>query len=166
MKKGHIYTYYGCGKGKTTLAVGQGVRELGDENTVVMLQFLNQNESKEFIILNKLEPDFRVFKYGTPPEGVSKLTEEQEEETINDLKMGLFFAKKIIETGESDMLILDGILDAISKGYLCEDTLCEVISKKESYMDIILTGNDYNEKLAELSDFVYCIKTEKFTETE
>ncbi|MBE6008582.1 MAG: cob(I)yrinic acid a,c-diamide adenosyltransferase [Lachnospiraceae bacterium] len=166
MKKGHIYTYYGCGKGKTTLAIGQGMRVLGNENTVVMLQFLNQNESKEFLILNKLEPDFRVFEYGTLPEGVSKLTEEQEADVTNDIKMGFGFANKIIETGESDMLILDGILDAVSKGYLCEDTLCETLSKKESYMDIILTGNDYNEKIAELSDFVYSIKTEKFTEAE
>ncbi len=163
MKKGHIYTYYGCGKGKTTLAIGQGVRVLGDENTVVMLQFLNQNESKESLVLNKLEPDFRVFKYGTLPEGVSKLTEEQEADVINDIKMGFIFAKKIIETGESDMLILDGVLDAVAKGYLCEEALCEELLKKEYYMDIILTGNDYNERIAEISDFVYSIKTEKIT---
>ena len=110
MKKGHIYTYYGYGKGKTTLAVGQGIRVLGEEKTVVMLQFMSSYESKEFIVLKKLEPDFKVFKYGKLPDGINKLTEEQEREISAEIKTGFSFAKKIIETGESDMLILDGLV--------------------------------------------------------
>ena len=96
MKKGHIYTYYGYGKGKTTLAVGQGIRVLGEENSVVMLQFLSSYESKEFVVLKKLEPDFKVFKYGKLPDGVSKLTDEQDEEVSSEIKSGFSFANKII----------------------------------------------------------------------
>lgn len=166
MKKGHIYAYYGVGKGKTTLAIGQGMRVLGDENTVVMVQFLDSSDSKEFLILNRLEPDFRVFKFGKYPEGVNELTDEQEKELVNDISTGINMVKKFVETGESDMLILDGVMDAVSRGYVDENVLCEILSKKETYTDIILTGNSASEKLLSLADYVYCIKTEKYTENE
>ena len=164
MKKGHIYTYYGCGRGKTTLAIGQGVRVLGNENTVVMVQFLDANDTKEFVILDRLEPDFRVFKFGKLPVGVNVLTEENKKDIKADIKTGFNFVRKILETGECDMLILDGAMDAVKEGYIDENELCDILNKKESYVDIILTGNAYIKQVADLSDYVYSISTEKFTE--
>lgn len=166
MKKGHIYTYYGLGKGKTTLAVGQGLRILGEENTVVMVQFLDSHESKEFNVITKLEPDFRVFKYGEYPEGVNELSEAQEKELASEVSTGFIIVKKFIETGECDMLILDGILDAVNRGFLNENELCDALRKKESYMDIIMTGEEAVKGVIDISDFVYSIKTEKYTEIE
>ncbi len=166
MKKGHIYAYYGEGRGKTTLAIGQGMRVLGNENTVVMVQFLDSNDTKEFVVLNKLEPDFRTFKFGKYPEGVNELTDEQKKDLIDDINVGINMVKKFIETGESDMLILDGVTDAVKKGYIDEDFICDLLSKKETYTDIIVTGNEKSDKILDIADFVYCIVTEKFTKTE
>ena len=58
MRKGQISIYYGAGKGKTSVAVGLGLRAIGEELRVVMIQFLDYYNSKETGILQKLEPDF------------------------------------------------------------------------------------------------------------
>ena len=63
MRKGNVYLYYGEGRGKTTLAIGQGMRAIGEELSVVMVQFLDYNHNKEYVPLKKLEPEFRAFRF-------------------------------------------------------------------------------------------------------
>lgn len=41
MRQGQISIYYGMGKGKTAVAVGRGMRAIGEEQRVVMIQFLD-----------------------------------------------------------------------------------------------------------------------------
>ena len=60
MRQGQISIYYGMGKGKTAVAVGRGMRAIGEEQRVVMIQFLDYHNSKEIALLKKLEPDFRI----------------------------------------------------------------------------------------------------------
>ena len=42
-----IHIYYGFGKGKTTSALGLGVRASGGGLNVVLVQFLKDNKSSE-----------------------------------------------------------------------------------------------------------------------
>ena len=63
MRQGQISIYYGMGKGKTAVAVGRGMRAIGEEQRVVMIQFLDYHNSKEIALLKKLEPDFRIFRF-------------------------------------------------------------------------------------------------------
>ena len=46
-----IQIYYGFGKGKTTAAIGQGMRAKGAGNTVTLVQFLKDNKSSELSVL-------------------------------------------------------------------------------------------------------------------
>ena len=46
-----IQIYYGFGKGKTTAAIGQGMRAKGAGNTVTLVQFLKDNKSSELPVL-------------------------------------------------------------------------------------------------------------------
>ena len=65
-----IQIYYGFGKGKTTAAIGQGVRAKGSGMNVLLVQFLKDNKSSELKELKKLEfdvfeaPDFLPFNPG------------------------------------------------------------------------------------------------------
>ena len=54
LEKGMIQIYTGNGKGKSTAAIGQGVRAAGNGLNVIMIQFLKSNETGELKILGKL----------------------------------------------------------------------------------------------------------------
>lgn len=161
MRQGHVFVYYGDGKGKTTLAVGQGVRAVGEELGVVMIQFLNFSDTKESIPLKKLEPEFRIFRFEKVRSLTCKADETARKELAGEVRNAFNFAKKIIETGECDMLILDGILDAVASNYIQDMELGEALEKRPSYMDVITTGIHSCEVVTKQADYVFRICTEK-----
>lgn len=165
MRKGSIFIYYGQGRGKTTLAIGQGIRAVGEDLSVIMVQFLDYNNTKETIPLKKLEPEFKIFRFEKMRESINSLSEVVKKELEGEIKIAFQFTKKILETGECDLLILDGIIDAIERNYIEEDALCEILDRKQGYMDVILTGSNSFEKVSEKADFIYNICTEKKKDT-
>lgn len=161
MRIGNISIYYGAGKGKTSLAVGRGLRAVGEDLRVVMIQFLDHYNSKEMALLQKLEPDFRIFRF-EKDRSAQMLSEAQVDEALlreisGEIRNAFNFARKIADTGECEMLILDGILDCIEKGYLQEAELQELMEKRPEYMDMILTGETLAMPLAKKADLVYQI---------
>jgi len=157
MKIGKLYMYYGEGRGKTTLAIGQGLRAVSEGRRVVMIQFLDYNNNKDYLTLKKFEPDFRAFRFEKERDFV---TAEDEHEIRNEILTALNFAKKIFETGESDMVILDGIMDVVSKGFMTDDDLVELL-KKGNQAEVIVTGTEKCEKTAEYANHIYSINLEK-----
>ena len=63
MQKGLIHVYYGDGKGKTTAAIGLGIRACGNDMKVHLVQFLKANDSCELVTLRKI----RNFSLGDAP---------------------------------------------------------------------------------------------------
>lgn len=161
MRKGQVSIYYGEGKGKTSLAVGRGLRAVGDELRVVMIQFLDHYNSKEIALLQKLEPDFRIFRFERDRSEAEILQANMGEavwrEISGEIRNAFNFARKIADTGECEMLIMDGILDCIANGYLKAEDVEELIEKRPEYMDMILTGTALASHLAEKVDSVYQI---------
>ena len=158
MRKGHVFAYYGNGKGKTTFAVGRGMRAIGEELNVIMVQFLGNHKSKEWSPLRRLEPDFRMFCFEKQRENMTELAWK---ELAAEVRNGFNYAKKILETGECDVCILDGIFDAVHKGYIDVEELCGIIDKRASYMDVILTGANLPERVREKAEAIVHIQTEK-----
>ena len=110
MRKGNVFVYYGSGKGKTSLAIGRGIRQLGQGHSVTMIQFMDYDNKTEITPLKKLEPDFRVFCFEKARDCIDETDECVKKEILNEIRVGFTFAKKILETGECDILILKGIL--------------------------------------------------------
>lgn len=165
MRKGKILVYYGFGKGKTCVAVGRGLRAIGDDLRVVMIQFMDYYNSKEMSLLKKLEPDFRIFRFekDRSDEEISSaaLDASVRKEISAEIRNAFNFAKKIVDTGECEMLMLDGVLECVEKGYLEEAALEELLEKRPEYMDILLTGTDLPERIAEKAECIYQIVAEK-----
>ena len=165
MRKGQISIYYGTGKGKTSVAVGLGLRAIGEELRVVMIQFLDYYNSKETGILQKLEPDFRIFRFEKSRKEEALLEAETNEalkkEMSAEIRNAFNFAKKIVDTGECEMLMLDGILECVEKGYLQEAEVEELLEKRPENMDLILTGAMLPAGIAEKAEAIYQIKPEK-----
>ncbi|HOQ17302.1 MAG: cob(I)yrinic acid a,c-diamide adenosyltransferase [Epulopiscium sp.] len=161
MEKGLIQVYCGDGKGKTTAAIGQGIRAVGQGLKVIMIQFLKIPSSGEINVLKNLEPDFKIFHFERPRRFFWELNEEEKNELKNDILNGINFAKKVLDTKECDMLILDEILGVIENSLFEEDELCRILDNKPDEIEIILTGRKVTEKIEERAHYVSWIQEKK-----
>lgn len=165
MREGHVAIYYGKGKGKTAVAVGRGMRAIGEGLRVVMIQFMDYHNSKEIELLKKMEPDFRLFRFEKDRNGMKVhegiIDDALRKEISAEIRNAFNFAKKIVDTGECEMLLLDGILECVEKGYLEEAELEEMLDKRPPFMDFILTGTILPEGLISKTSNIYQMVLEK-----
>ena len=112
MSKGRLQVYCGSGRGKTTAAIGQAIKEASRGKSVFIVQFLKERQPEEISFVQRLEPEIKVFRFQRRESGFLELTPQEREEEIMNMKNALCFAKKVLATGECDVLILDEILGA------------------------------------------------------
>ncbi len=150
MEKGLVEVYYGTGKGKTTASIGLGIRALGNNYKVIMVQFLKS----ECRMLKNLEPQFKVFNFEKNRGFTWELSDEEKMELTSEVQNALKFASKVMDTGECDVLILDEILNAVHLGFVEESTLCEFIDNKPDEVELVLTGRSLTEEVAKRADYI------------
>ena len=63
LTNGLIHVYTGNGKGKTTAAIGLGIRALGNGLKVLMIQFMKGRRYSELDALEQVK-DFTVVQFG------------------------------------------------------------------------------------------------------
>ncbi len=161
MKKGLIEIYCGDGKGKTTASIGLGIRALGAGLKVIMIQFLKKNNSSEISILKTLEPNFKIFHFEKPRGFFWELSDDEKFELKNEIETAMKFARKVIETEECDVLILDEILGVVENDLYNVDALAEFLTSKKDSVELILTGRNVPDKIYQLGDYVSNIVKQK-----
>lgn len=167
MKNGTIHVIYGLGKGKTNAAVGSGIRAAAEHKNVIMIQFLKGNRSGEKKeILARLEPEFKVFRFEKSAAFYETLSKEAREEARMSIRNGLNFAKKVMTTGECDLLILDEILGIVDCGIITVEELVHLLEAKEREMSVILTGKVFPEGLESAVDSISVIQDVKVDKNE
>ena len=148
MSRRYIHIFCGTGVGKTSAALGKGIREAGDGKSVVLIQFLKEKQSGDSLeFFRRLEPEVRLFRFEKFPENYESLTEREKEDEIRNIKNGLNFAKKVLVTEECDVLILDEILGLTEKEIVTVDELKSLIDAVGEETELILTGNTRCEEL-------------------
>lgn len=141
MEKGRIQIICGGGAGKTAMALGKAVIAVTGGRRAIMVQFLKGMLSLETAEgLKLLEPDLKVFRFEKQHELFENLTEEQKQEEMLNIRNGLNFARKVLTTGECDMLVLDGFLGILAQNMLEEDEVRSLLALREEEVDLILTG--------------------------
>lgn len=161
MNQGSVIVYYGNGKGKSSAAIGHAICAAGAGESVAIIQFLKGNNQIEIEFLKRLEPEVRLFSFEKNAEFFSELSEEQKQEEIINIKNGLNFAKKVLVTGESTILVLDEILGLLTRNIITVDDIKVLIDAKDEGTELILTGTDMNKELFAYADAVYEIKSIK-----
>ncbi len=159
MENGIIQVYYGNGTGKTSAALGSALRRAGKGEKVIIIPFLKGQVNAEY--LKKLEPEVNTFRFEKSPECFADLSESEKKEEKQNIINGLAFAKKVLTTGECDLLVLDEVLRLVSEGIATEDDLLEVLSARTPFTGVIMTGTDLPEGIREVADQVMNIVAEK-----
>lgn len=161
MNQGSVIVYYGNGKGKSSSAIGHAICAAADGESVAIIQFLKGNNQREIEFLKRLEPEVRLFSFEKNAEFFAELSKEQKQEEIINIKNGLNFAKKVLVTGESTILVLDEILGLLESQIISVEDIQALIDAKDEETELILTGTVMNKALLPDVDAVYEIKSIK-----
>ena len=89
------------------------------------------------------------------------MTPDEKEEECCNIKNGLNYARKVLTTGECDLLILDEIFGLVDYNIITIEELMDLIAVKKDSMDLILTGRNLPDEVREIADCVYSIQREK-----
>jgi len=130
----HIYT--GSGKGKTTAAIGLGVRAAGAGLQVLIIQFMKGRRYSELDALSQVK-NITVIQFGRD-EFVSK--EHPAQIDIDLAQKALAYAKDIMHTNRYDVMILDEINVALDYRLISVDDVLSLLGEKPETMELVLTG--------------------------
>lgn len=162
MEKGIIQIYTGDGHGKTPAAIGKAIQAAANGAQVVIIQFLKGKGLQETEFVKKLEPEIKLFHFEKSDENFETLSKERKAEEIFNIRNGMNFAKKVLCTGEADVLVLDEVLGLLDKRIITADDLKGVLQCKAAETEIIMTGVSLPEEIGILADEISRIETAKF----
>lgn len=154
MNRGVVQAFYGLGKGKTSAAIGQALRDAGEGKHITIIQFLKGKVADEFQIFAKLEPDVQIFRFDKWEASYNDLSLQEKEEEKQNILNGFHFAKKVIETGESDIIVLDELLGLLDLNIVDKDQVIELLNYPGDYEKLYITGNMLEESLVPYIDVI------------
>ncbi len=162
---GMVHVITGDGKGKTTASLGLGMRALGSNLRVSMIQFLKSGMTGELNTIKKFLPGMEIIQFGVDAvkERQQKLEEfrdkgskfvfNPDDEEREAALLGFQYAKKIIQTGIYDMVILDEINVVLDKGMIPMAELLEMMDN-HGKVELVLTGRDAPAEIKAKADYV------------
>jgi len=161
MEKGYVQIYTGDGKGKTTAALGLGLRAVGRDLRVIMFQFLKGSPSGELKSAPLLGGNFQIIRLAESKKFFWTMNEQEKDELKKNMQGELEQVRKVLANKKCDLLILDEIMAAIHGELLSVEDVCALIEARPPEMEMILTGRSAPDKLIEQADLVTemrCIK--------
>jgi cob(I)alamin adenosyltransferase len=153
VRRGLIIVNTGPGKGKTTAAMGTGLRAVGQGMKVLMLQFLKGSwHYGELDAVQAFGGNFVMKQMGR---GFVKVgTEKPDPEDVRMVEEAWAEAEQAIQSGQWDLVILDEINYAISYGMLDPARVAAALAKKPEMVHVILTGRSAHPSIVEMADTV------------
>lgn len=161
MERGIVHIYTGDGRGKSPAALGRAVQAAAAGEQVVIIQFLKGKGLEDTEFVRRLEPEIKLFRFEKSDEFYEELPEEKKEEEDMNIRNGMNFAKKVLSTGECNLLILDEVLGLIEKNIISVEDVENLLNQRGE-TDVILTGISLNDEICSLADEVSKIETLKF----
>ena len=159
-----LYIFTGNGKGKTTAALGAAMRAVGEGKRVLMAQFIKgpwkSGEDGVQIMphgnpsAGSGPPAFRLVKMGRGFVGIlgDSVPREEHEQAARD---ALAYAKKEMDGGAWDIIILDEVHNAIHLNLITKEDVLEFVDAVGDKLEhIILTGRDAAQELIDRADLV------------
>ena len=130
MRKNTIRIIYGPGNGKSASAVGYGLLGALAGKKVIIVQFLKGVlEERSLEILERMDLEMKVFRFERSRCYFEDLPEDQKKEETMNLRNGFNFAKKVMATGECDLLILDDLGTELTTAFV-QSALYQIVSTR------------------------------------
>ncbi len=161
MEKGYVQVYTGDGKGKTTAALGLGLRAAGHGFKVIMFQFLKGAYSGELDSTPLLDGRFTIIRLGETKKFFGTLNEQEKKELKEKLQEELKQVEAILKSEDCDILILDEIMAALHGELITVEQVCELIDARPGGMELVLTGRKAPQAVIDRADLVSevrCVK--------
>ncbi|HWZ47753.1 MAG TPA: cob(I)yrinic acid a,c-diamide adenosyltransferase [Herbaspirillum sp.] len=156
-EKGLLIVYTGTGKGKSTAAFGMGLRILGHDMKLGVVQFIKGalHSAERQVLSRDPHCDFHVVGAGYTWDTQDRAADMQTAAT------GWAEARRMIEDPSYDMVILDEMNIVLKYQYLDIAEVLDVFAKRREMLHIVVTGRHAPEALIELADLVSEIKPVK-----
>ena len=139
--------------------IGGRAASLGQ--SVIIIQFLKGKDAEEFNFLERLEPDIKLFRFEKSEESYDSLLPSQKKEEQQNILNGFNFAKKVIDTGECDVLVLDEVLGLLDFGIIEVSDIIKLIELRDDYTRLVLTGRNLPQELIKYTNVISKIELEK-----
>ena len=165
---GLVHVLTGDGKGKTTSAIGLAMRAIGAGLKVYMIQFLKSGNTGEIFAIRKYLPPMQIEQYGLDAikgrqEKLGDFTKQKEKASIftfntdeqerEAARLGWEHAKKIINSGNYDLVVMDEINVVLDKGLISMEEVKELI-KSHDNVELVFTGRDCPQEIIDMADYV------------
>jgi len=154
MQRGYIQIYTGDGKGKTTAALGLGLRAVGKGLNVIMIQFLKNGMSGELDAVKSFSERFQILNFAKTDKFVKDMTFEEREMLYAATQQELNALHRILDSNVCDILILDEIFAALHAELVNLQQALDIIERKPTGMEIVLTGRNVPSQIAEKADLI------------
>lgn len=175
---GLVHVITGEGRGKTTSSLGLSLRAVGQGFKVYVIQFLKSGDTGELFAVKKFVPNIKIIQCGRDASEEHKklflydgkgelkpvgpkgkyyifLPDDKEAEPA---RKALRHAEEIIRNGENDVVVLDEINCAISKGLIKTEDVLNLIKEKPKQTELILTGRGAPQELIDIADYASEVK--------
>lgn len=156
-KRGLVYVFTGDGEGKTTAALGLGLRALGHGKSVAVIQFMKGRKHVGEYRAQELIKNYEVYQFGREDFVDLKNPTDEDKRLAQE---GLDFAVSLMSQCP-DVLILDEINLVLDVGLLNVKDVVALIETTPKPMLLILTGRNAPKEIIKIADVVSNIKNVK-----
>ncbi len=157
LKKGLVQVYTGSGKGKTTVAIGLGMRGAGWGKNVIIYQFLKPPalELGERKAISQSALPIKIEALDIEWDMATSFKNKAAVENARE-KIKLACGKIADEAKQKkyDIIILDEMVFCLSKKLAQLEWIKDIINAKEAPVELILTGRGATDELIDLADLV------------
>ncbi|MBI2633982.1 MAG: cob(I)yrinic acid a,c-diamide adenosyltransferase [Parcubacteria group bacterium] len=150
-----ILVFTGNGKGKTTAALGQALRAIGQGRRVIVFQFIKSNafRSGEDHAVKRLGRKLRIIKGGKGFVGIlgDKLPKKVHKAAA---RLTLKKVQTALATKKFDLVVLDEVNVALALNLISKREVVRLVKSTPREIDLILTGRMAPRELIQVADLV------------
>ena len=158
LEKGLVQVYTGNGKGKTSAAFGAALRAVGQGMRVYIIQFIKGGFDYGELHSVKHLPNLKLTAFGR---GRFITETKPPKEDLQMAREGFELAKKIVNSSDYDMVVLDEINVVMNLKMISVDQVVRLVKNKPKHVELILTGRNAPAQIIEIADLVTEMKEVK-----